>query len=57
MLKLGRAQGAAIAAALNRSLPVLNMPEENKMSINGRSASKERVVSMLMHILRFSENR
>jgi crossover junction endodeoxyribonuclease RuvC len=59
MLKLGRAQGAAIAAALNRSLPVFEYaPRKIKMSITGRgSASKEQVASMLMHILRFSENK
>ncbi len=56
MLKLGRAQGAAIAAALARSLPVFEYaPRKIKMSITGRgAASKEQVASMLMHILRFS---
>jgi len=55
MLKLGRAQGAAIAAALSRSLPIYEYaPRKIKMSITGQgSASKEQVAAMLMHILRF----
>jgi len=57
MLKLGRAQGAAIAAALSRSLPIFEYaPRKIKMSITGRgSASKEQVASMLMNILKFNE--
>jgi len=56
MLKLGRAQGAAIAAALSRSLPIFEYaPRKIKMSITGRgSASKEQVAAMLTHILGFS---
>ena len=56
MLKLGRAQGAAIAAALSRSLPIFEYaPRKIKMSITGRgAASKEQVASMLMRILKFS---
>lgn len=56
MLKLGRAQGAAIAAALSRSLPIFEYaPRKIKMSITGQgAASKEQVASMLMHILKFS---
>jgi crossover junction endodeoxyribonuclease RuvC len=55
MLKLGRAQGAAIAAALNRSLPIFEYaPRKIKMSITGQgSASKEQVAAMLMNILKF----
>ena len=55
MLKLGRAQGAAIAAALSRSLPIFEYaPRKIKMSITGRGgASKEQVASMLMRILNF----
>ncbi len=55
MLKLGRAQGAAIAAALSRSLPIFEYaPRKIKMSITGRgAASKEQVASMLMRILNF----
>jgi crossover junction endodeoxyribonuclease RuvC len=57
MLKLGRAQGAAIAAALSRSIPIFEYaPRKIKMSITGRgSASKEQVASMLMRILKFSK--
>jgi len=55
MLKLGRAQGAAIAAALNRSVPIFEYaPRKIKMSITGQgAASKEQVAAMLMHILKF----
>ena len=56
MLKLGRAQGAAIAAALTRSLPIFEYaPRKIKMSITGQgAASKEQVAIMLMNILKFS---
>lgn len=56
MLKLGRAQGAAIAAALSRSMPIFEYaPRKIKMSITGQgAASKEQVASMLTHILKFS---
>ncbi len=55
MLKLGRAQGAAISAALTRSLPIFEYaPRKIKMSITGQgAASKEQVASMLMNILKF----
>jgi crossover junction endodeoxyribonuclease RuvC len=57
MLKLGRAQGAAIAAALSRSVPIFEYaPRKIKMSITGQgAASKEQVASMLMSILKFSK--
>jgi len=57
MLKLGRAQGAAIAAALSYSLPIFEYaPRKIKMSITGRgAASKEQVASMLMQILKFDK--
>jgi crossover junction endodeoxyribonuclease RuvC len=56
MLKLGRAQGAAIAAALTRDLPIFEYaPRKIKMSITGQgAASKEQVAAMLMNILKFS---
>lgn len=59
MLKLGRAQGAAISAALFRDLPVFEYaPRMIKMSITGRGqASKEQVSSMLKTILSFSTDR
>jgi len=55
MLKLGRAQGAAIAAALTRSLPIYEYaPRKIKMSITGQgAASKEQVAAMLANILKF----
>ena len=55
MLKLGRAQGSAIAAALSRSMPIFEYaPRKIKMSITGRgAASKEQVATMLMNILKF----
>jgi crossover junction endodeoxyribonuclease RuvC len=57
MLKLGRAQGAAIAAALYRSVPVFEYaPRKIKLSITGRgAASKEQVAGMIMQILNFRE--
>lgn len=56
MLKLGRAQGAAISAALSRSLPIFEYaPRKIKMSITGQgAASKEQVALMLMRILKFN---
>lgn len=55
MLKLGRAQGAAISAALYRDLPVFEYaPRMIKMSITGRGqASKEQVATMLKTLLEF----
>lgn len=56
MLKLGRAQGAAISAALYRDLPVFEYaPRIIKMSVTGRGqASKEQVATMLKSILAFT---
>ena len=56
MLKLGRAQGVAIAAALYRNLPVTGYsPRKIKQSITGNgSASKEQVAAMLQRILSFN---
>lgn len=58
MLKLGRAQGAAIAAALTRSVPIFEYaPRKIKMSITGQgAASKEQVAAMLMNILKFNKS-
>ncbi|MCG8701570.1 MAG: crossover junction endodeoxyribonuclease RuvC [Bacteroidales bacterium] len=57
MLKLGRAQGAAIAAALQRDIPIFEYaPRKIKMSITGvGSASKEQVAAMLKSILKYKE--
>lgn len=53
MLKLGRAQGAAIAAALSRDIPVFEYaPRKAKMAITGRGdASKEQVSLILQKTL------
>ena len=54
MLKLGRAQGVAMAAALYRSIPIFEYaPLKIKMSITGQGrASKEQVAMLLKHILK-----
>ena len=54
MLKLGRAQGVAIAAALSKSVPYTEYaPRKIKQSITGKgSASKEQVAAMLWSILK-----
>lgn len=53
MLKLGRAQGVAIAAALYKSIPVFEYsPRKIKQAITGKgSASKEQVAMMLARII------
>jgi crossover junction endodeoxyribonuclease RuvC len=55
MLKLGRAQGVAIAAALSKNVPITEYsPKKIKMSITGNgNASKEQVAAMLAQILGF----
>lgn len=57
MLKLGRAQGVAIAAALSRSLPIHEYsPRKIKQAITGKgSASKEQVAAMLFRLLEIRE--
>ena len=53
MLKLGRAQGVAMAAALSRDIPITEYePRKIKMAITGNgAASKEQVREMLRRIL------
>ena len=53
MLKLGRAQGVAMAAALARDIPITEYePRKIKMAITGSgAASKEQVQEMLRRIL------
>ena len=53
MLKLGRAQGVAMAAGLSREIPITEYsPKKIKMSITGNgNASKEQVAKMLQHVL------
>lgn len=57
MLKLGRAQGVAMAAALNRDIPITEYePRKIKMAITGNgAASKEQVQEMLRRILNISK--
>ncbi|MCO5232633.1 MAG: crossover junction endodeoxyribonuclease RuvC [Chitinophagales bacterium] len=57
MLKLGRAQGVAMAAALTHKLPVFEYaPKAIKQAITGNgNASKEQVADMLTHILKTRE--
>jgi crossover junction endodeoxyribonuclease RuvC len=54
MLKLGRAQGMAIAAALSQKIPIQEYsPKKIKQSITGNgNAAKEQVAAMLGHILK-----
>lgn len=58
MLKLGRAQGVAIAAAMRHGLEVTEyLPKKVKQSVTGNgNASKEQVLKMLQQILEFKEN-
>ncbi|TND03923.1 MAG: Holliday junction endonuclease RuvC [Bacteroidetes bacterium] len=57
MLKLGRAQGVAIAAALTHNIPIFEYsPKKIKMSITGNgNASKEQVAAMLQNLLTIRE--
>jgi len=54
MLKLGRAQGVAIAAGLSRQVPITEYaPKKIKMAITGNgNASKEQVAGMLKSTLK-----
>jgi len=58
MLKLGRAQGVAIAAAMMAGLEAVEYaPRKIKQSITGRGgATKEQVWQMLQHILKFEDD-
>ena len=53
MLKLGRAQGVAMAAGLQKEIPVTEYsPKKIKMAITGSgNASKEQVARMLQNLL------
>jgi crossover junction endodeoxyribonuclease RuvC len=55
MLKLGRAQGVAMAAALYRDIPIFEyLPKKIKQSVTGNgNASKEQVAAMMEHLLEF----
>src|SRR5210317_1613078 len=52
MLKLGRAQGVAMAAGLSREIPITEyLPKKIKMAITGNgNASKEQVAKMLQSL-------
>ncbi|MCD8237680.1 MAG: crossover junction endodeoxyribonuclease RuvC [Prevotellaceae bacterium] len=58
MLKLGRAQGVAIAAAIERDLPITEYePRKIKVAITGNgAASKEQVAGMLKRMLKIPED-
>jgi crossover junction endodeoxyribonuclease RuvC len=55
MLKLGRAQGVAMAAVLYRNIPITEYaPKKIKISVTGNgNASKEQVARMLEQLLEF----
>ncbi len=57
MLKLGRAQGVAMSAALHRDLPIIEYaPKKVKQSVTGNgNASKEQVARMLMTFFKIRE--
>lgn len=57
MLKLGRAQGVAMAAGLSREIPITEyLPKKIKMAITGNgNASKEQVARMLQSLLGLKE--
>ena len=57
MLKLGRAQGVAMAAGLYRNIPIFEYaPKKIKMSITGKgTSSKEQVAAMLKSLLKINE--
>ncbi|EKB49018.1 crossover junction endodeoxyribonuclease RuvC [Cecembia lonarensis] len=57
MLKLGRAQGVAMAAALAREIPIAEYsPKKVKQSVTGNgNASKEQVAQMLKTLLHIKE--
>ena len=58
MLKLGRAQGVAIAAAIHHDIPIHEYaPLKIKMAITGNgAASKEQVAAMLQRMLNISDD-
>lgn len=57
MLKLGRAQGVAMSAALARDIPITEYaPKKVKQSVTGNgNASKEQVAAMLQTLLSIKE--
>ncbi len=57
MLKLGRAQGVAMSAALHREIPIVEYaPKKVKQSVTGNgNASKEQVAKMLMGVFNLAQ--
>jgi len=57
MLKLGRAQGVAMSAALSKEIPITEYaPKKIKQSVTGNgNASKEQVAKMIQTLLKFEE--
>lgn len=58
MLKLGRAQGVAMAASMMREVPATEyMPKKIKKAITGKgAASKEQVAAMVKSIVQYKES-
>ena len=59
MLKLGRAQGVVIAAAIARQIPIHEYaPTQIKQAITGRgAASKEQVAALMQRMLNIADER
>jgi crossover junction endodeoxyribonuclease RuvC len=57
MLKLGRAQGVSMAAALYRDIPIFEYaPRKIKQSVTGKgTSSKEQVADMIIRLLKIKE--
>lgn len=57
MLKLGRAQGVAMAAALSKEIPITEYaPKKVKVAVTGNgNASKEQVAKMIMQLLKIKQ--
>ena len=57
MLKLGRAQGVSMAAALFRQIPIVEYaPRKVKQAVTGNgNASKEQVAAMLLKLFNLKE--
>jgi len=57
MLKLGRAQGVAISAALHRNIPIFEYaPKKIKLAITGTgTASKEQLATILQRFFKLKE--
>ena len=58
MLKLGRAQGVAMAASMTREVPATEyMPTKVKKAITGKgAASKQQVAAMVKSITQYKED-